>query len=398
MSQTHPTPISTSIRRNDLDWLRVLAVLLLVPFHSALVFVQDPHSIMYVKDALNSAELVRIASFIHQFHMPLLFFIAGASSYYALGVRSAGQYLQERVKRLLVPALFGMIVLLPPMTYITQISRGRAVSFWQHYLGFFQVKIYDLAGIGGSFTPGHLWFILYLFIFSLLALPVFVWLRQDASGQRVTTALQRLFARPGAILLFAIPLTLAAAVDLLGDKNPLYYFLVFFLGYLLVSGERYQAALDRVAPFALSLGIVFEILRQTWRLYMAPWSPTWIAFGIIENLNRWLWVVALLGLGHYFLNHRGKILAYLSEAAFPFYILHLPIDTLVAYFIIRLPVGVAPKYLLIVVLTTILTFAIYEAVKRVAPLRFFMGLKPSNRARQYPAPAVPVPLDQALRG
>jgi glucan biosynthesis protein C len=341
---------------------------------------------------------LRIASFIHQFHMPLLFFIAGASSYYALGVRSTVQYLQERVRRLLVPALFGIVVLLPPMTFITQISRGRDVSFWQHYLGFFQVKTYDLAGIGGSFTPGHLWFILYLSLFSLLALPIFAWLRRDASGRRVIIALQRLFARPWAVLLFAIPLTLAAAVNMLDDKNPLYYFTVFILGYLLVTSERYQDALDRAAPFALSLGIVFEILRQSWRLYMAPWSPAWIAYGVMENLNRWLWVVALLGLGHYFLNRRGKILAYLSEAAFPFYILHLPIDTLVAYFIIRLPVGVAPKYLLIVTLTMALTFAVYEVVRHITPLRFFMGLKPSNRARQYPTPAAPVPLDQALRG
>jgi glucan biosynthesis protein C len=396
MSPTSSTPIPTQLRRSDLDWLRVLAVLLLVPFHSALVFVQDPHSIMYVKDVLNSPELVRIAGFIHQFHMPLLFFIAGASSYFALGVRSAGQYLQERVKRLQVPALFGIVVLLPPMTYITQISRGRSVSFWQHYLDFFQIKTYDLAGIGGSFTPGHLWFILYLFVFSLPALPVFVWLRRSASGQRLVRAIQRLFAHPGALLLFAIPLTLAAAVNLMGDKNPLYYFLVFFLGYLLVTSERYQDALDRAAPFALSLGIVAELVRQTWRPYVPQWSPTWIAFGVMENLNRWLWVVALLGLGHYFLNRRGRFLAYLSEAAFPFYILHLPIDTLVAYFIIQLPVGVAPKYLLIVGLTTALTFAVYEVLKCIAPLRFCMGLKPSKKALQIPAPGAVVPLDRVL--
>lgn len=166
---------------------------------------------------------------------------------------------------LLVPALFGIVVLLPPMTYITQLSRGRSVSFWQHYLGFFQIKTYDLAGIG-----------------------------------------------------------------------------------------------------------------------------------VMENLNRWLWVVALLGLGHYFLNRRGKILVYLSEAAFPFYILHLPIDTLVAYFIIKLPLGVAPKYLLIIGLTAALTFTVYEALKRIAPLRFCMGLKPSKEALQIPAPGAAVPLDRVL--
>jgi glucans biosynthesis protein C len=130
-------------RRVDLDWLRILAVLLLVPFHSALVFVLNPQSVMYVKDTVNSPFLDRAAGWVHQFHMPLLFAVAGASTWFALGGRTPGQYARERVLRLLV-------VLLPPMTWITSLAAGRTESLARHWLGFFRIDGSDLAGIGGT--------------------------------------------------------------------------------------------------------------------------------------------------------------------------------------------------------------------------------------------------------
>lgn len=377
-------------RRNDLDWLRVLAVLLLVPFHAALIFVQNPYSIMYVKDSINSRFLDAMAGCIHQFHMPLLFAVAGMTSFLALGVRSWSQYLQERFTRLFIPLLFGVVFLLPPMTYITQVSRGRQISFWQHYLNFFRIDPAHLDGIGGTFTPAHLWFILYLFIFSLLALPLFVLLRRPGSQ----AALQRIagfFEKPLAVFLFALPLALAASLDLLGDKNPLYYFGVFFFGYVLMTDARYQQAIDRHAWLALLVGVFFQYLRLTWRVQAAEWSALWIVYGLMEQFNRWLWVLGILGLGHRFLNRGGKALAYLSASSFPFYILHLPITTLVGYGLIRLTLGWAGKYPLIVVLSTLATFLVYEAARRAAPLRFALGMKaPKKRMAATTGAGLPV--------
>jgi fucose 4-O-acetylase-like acetyltransferase len=109
---------SGATRRFDLDWLRFLAVLLLVPFHAALVFVRDPAYISYVKDQQESAVLKTAADLVWQFHMPLLFFIAGAGAWFGLGARGAAGYARERVLRLLVPYCFGTVVLVPPMLYV----------------------------------------------------------------------------------------------------------------------------------------------------------------------------------------------------------------------------------------------------------------------------------------
>lgn len=367
-----PTP--TPPRRNDLDWLRVLAVLLLVPFHAALIFVQDPNSIVYVKDTRNSAFLANMAGFIHQFHMPLLFAISGAASGLALGVRSPGQYLRERALRLLVPLLFAVFVLIPPMTYLTRLARGETLSFGEHYLGFFRLDLNDLSGLQGTLTPAHAWFILYLLIFSLVALPGFLWARraehQPLLG-RVATRLEKRLA----LFWLVIPLALMAAIDVLGDKNPFYYFAVFCLGYLLITDPRYPAALKRDAPVALAVGLLFAVLRQVWQPHFATWSLPWIGYELMGQATRWLLVLALLGWGQRGLQGGGRALRYLSEAVFPFYLLHLPITTLVGYFAIRLEMPIGVNYLLIVVVSTLLTFGVYELTRRVAVMRFLLGMK-----------------------
>jgi peptidoglycan/LPS O-acetylase OafA/YrhL len=375
-----------SIRRHDLDWLRVLAVLLLVPFHSALIFVMDPDSIMYIKDTVNSEFLDRMAGFIHQFHMPLLFAISGASTYLALGFRGAGQYLRERVSRLLVPALFAMVVLLPPMTYITRLARGEQMAFGQHILGFFRLNPDDLAGYYGTLTPAHTWFIIFLFVFSIIALPLFLLERRERF-HRISTKISTFLARPFALFLLVIPLALAASLDILGDKNPVYYFLIFCCGYLLMTSPSYQKAIQQTAWVALLLGMVFEVLRQTWHPNFNEWSLPWIGYGLlVEQSVRWLWVLAILGFGQRYLNNGGRVLRYLSEAAFPFYILHLPINTLVGYFIIQLDIPIAVKYLAIVGTTILITFLIFELVRRVSPLRVLFGMKSQSGAQPTALP------------
>jgi surface polysaccharide O-acyltransferase-like enzyme len=338
-----------------------------------------------------------MAGFVHRFHMPLLFAISGASTYLALRVRGPGKYLLERVQRLLIPALFTIVVLLPPMTYITRLARHQGGSFIKHFIGFFEVNPNDLAGVYGSWTPAHTWFILFLMIFSLIALPMFM-LERRSKDHRVTAAIASFLEKPIALLLLFIPLALAVSLDLLGDKNPLYYFLVFCIGYLLMTDPRYQDSIDRIAPAALVLGIAFEVVRQAWQPSLQEWSLPWVGYGLMEQANRWLLVLAILGFGHILIRSGGPVLRYLSDAAFPFYILHLPINTLVGYYVIQLDTVLAVKYLLIVFLTGLLTFGVYEVVRRSAVTPFLFGIKvhamTSAKTSSRPASAVQSPLIQ----
>ncbi len=369
----------TSPRRSDLDWLRTLAVLLVLPFHSLLVFVQKPDSVVFMKDTIDCYYCDKIAGFIDVYHMPLLFVIAGMSTAFALKKRSGGQYLGERVLRLLMPLLFGIAFFVAPMTYITQVAQGKALSFWQHYANFFTFGP-DITGRSGTFTPAHLWFILFLFFFSLVALPLFLLLQARQSHQAVQ-GMGRFFEKPIALLLLGLPIAIAGRTEFMGATNPIYYLVVFVTGYLMMTDERYQKAIDRDWPWMLILAVILETMRDTGWPYTVDNTLPRALRDVAMELNRWVWVLAILGIGRRLLNRTGKVLDYLSEAAYPFYLMHFLVLTAVTYYVVQIQAAIPVKYLLIVAIAFAITFLMYEAARRIAPLRFLLGMK-SHKAPQ----------------
>jgi glucan biosynthesis protein C len=187
-------------RRWDIDWLRVLAVLLLFYYHPARIFYSWGG--WYIESTHKSKGLSYIALFIEHWHMPMFFLLAGISTWFALRFRSGGQYVKERFKRLLVPFIFGLLVIVHPQIYFELLHNHRiarrTVSYLQFYPHFFDGRYTD------EFDMGHLWFIAYLFLFSLVSLPLFLYLKRD-SGQRVIDRLAGFLTRPGMIFLLAIP-------------------------------------------------------------------------------------------------------------------------------------------------------------------------------------------------
>ena len=363
---------SSSERRHDLDWLRVLGVLLLIPFHVALIFVFDPFTIMYIRDSVNSRVLAEVTGFIHMWHMPMLFMISGAATWFALGVRSAGEYIRERFLRLFIPLFFGLLTFVPFTIYI---QHSDVLSLQQGYAGFFRIDLNRLDGMNGAFTPAHLWFILFLFIFSLVGLPIFQWLRTE-KGRRVIERLGTAMETPLSLTVLGIPLTLAAATGILGDMNPLYYFLIFFFGYVFASDIQFQKSIDRLTWIALAYGIFETAINILFPIRnFAPWTPQWMVLGFTYQLGRWALTLATLGLGHRFLNFTNKVLRYASEAAMPFYLLHMTFSVITGYFVVQLDAPVGVKYPLIVLVATGLTLLGYELVRRWNVTRLLFGMR-----------------------
>jgi glucans biosynthesis protein C len=364
-------------RRYDLDWLRVLGVLLLIPFHVALIFVFDPFTIMYIRDSVNSRVLAEVTGFIHMWHMPMLFVISGAATYFALGLRSAGEYIRERFSRLFIPLVFGLLTFVPFTIYL---QHSDVLSFREGYVKFFQIDLEQLDGMSGAFTPAHLWFILFLFVYSLVGLPIFLWLRSE-KGKRVITALGAMIQSPLGLILWGIPLTLAAATGILGDMNPFYYFLMFLYGFILASDARFQYSIDKSTWFALAFGVLAAVLNIIAPIRDYPaWTVPWMLLGLTYQMGRWMLTLAVLGLGHRFLNRSGNLLRYASEAAMPFYLLHMTFSVVTGYFVIQLNAPVVIKYPLIVLIATALTLAAYEMVRRWNVTRWLFGMKPARKA------------------
>ena len=206
-----------SQRLRYIDWLRVLAVLLLFPFHVGRVF--NAGEAFYVKGPEVSDTASRVMGFFSFWHMPLLFLLAGASTYLALGRRSRKQYAGERLRRLLVPFVFGMLVLIPPQTwYGARFNSGYDGSYPSYLFGgdFLQVEAGRDDYFGGLGT-GHLWFILYLLVFSLVALPL--WGGRRGEGSRLA-GLSRFLAHPVGWLATGVALgAIAEFLDFDGE-NP----------------------------------------------------------------------------------------------------------------------------------------------------------------------------------
>ncbi len=391
--QTQVSSAATGERRHHIDWLRIGAVFLLIPFHTARIF--DIWEDNYVKNAQTSDALSYMIAVIAPWHMPLLFVLAGAASWFALGRRTGGQYLAERAKRLLVPFLFGLLVIVPPQVYLAELKRpGYPDSFLQFYPSFFDLPGSDLTGYNGGFTPGHLWFILYLAVFSAVALPAFLYLR-TLSGSRVVSRLAGLMQYRGAIFLLAVPIAFLAALPGVSGKNPFTYMGLFMCGYLLLSDAGFQQAIARERLMALVGGVLaMGITLPLMAWYNNPTTertPLFILFHFLVYFNMWFWIVALLGYAQKYLAFSNKLLGYASEAAYPFYILHQTIIILIGYYVVQWNIGVGPKFLIIGVTAFLGTVLVYELfVRRTNLTRLLFGMKPLpketvTRVMQQPA-------------
>ncbi len=157
-------------------------------------------------------------------------------------------------------------------------------------------------------------------------------------------------------------------------------FNIFLLGYILVTNEDYQKAINRDKTVYLILGIIFEIILQCYSNNFPAWSLIWISYELMRTANRLLWVFVILGFGNIYLDYPSKILSYLSKSSFPIYILHLPINTFVGYFIVKTNLGLFLKFFLIVLLTTLISFSAYEVIRRIDLLCFLLGIKTGNKS------------------
>jgi glucan biosynthesis protein C len=368
-------------RRNDLDWIRILAVFLLIPFHTARLF--DTFETFYLKNAQLSAALSYIVIyFLNKWQMPLLFLVAGASSWLALRSRSGGQYALERLKRLMVPFVFGTLVLVPPQMYFALLHRGStSASFLRYYPTFFQLRpagMPDYTGVG--FTWAHLWFILNLFVISLIALPLMLGLKTKV-GQRITSGLAGFLGRGPAILLLALPLPFVRFFLPEVDGKPFFgYLLLFLYGFLLMSEEGFGKALERNRWTALLLGVAFTGIDYAVALSgarFADFSLPSILLYLAASFNTWFLLAAILGFGQKYLNVDNGLLRYSREAAYPFYILHQTAIVAIGYYVVRWNAGILPKFLVIALGALVLCVVLYDlAVRRINVLRFLFGMRP----------------------
>jgi glucans biosynthesis protein C len=364
-----------------IDWLRVIAVLLLILFHTARIFdIWDP---FYVKNAETSSFLsYSVITFLNQWQIPLLFLLAGSSTWFALAIRSGKEYAAERLKRLLLPFLFGILVIVPPQAYLARFQKlGYNANYLKFLMDYFRVRG-DLTGYTGLFTPGHLWFILFLFAFSLASLPFLLYLRGSA-GRKWISRLANSCENHLGLLLFLVPLIVAGALPDIGGKNPFVYITLFVYGFILVADVRFQKILDNFRWAALILGLITLaglIALEAINLPTPKYSWGDILSFLLRTTDTWFWLMAILGFGQRYLNRTNPFLAYAAEGSYPFYILHQTVIVIIGYFVVQWDASTAVKYILIAGASLTATTLLYDRlVRHINLARFLFGMKPLPR-------------------
>ncbi len=225
-------------RRYDLDWLRVAVIIMLIPFHAAVMF--DAGGDFYVRNAVPSRALAGFTDAVGAWGMQLLFFVAGASCWFALRKHRWRRLMGERALRLLLPLVVALLTINPLMGYFGRLFHaGVRESFWAYYPRFFSFSADDFTGYAGHLTPAHLWFVLFLFVLILAASPLFLWL-QRPRGRRFTARLAALLSRPGAFLLVPIILLFSDAVPDVAERNVAAFFIFLIAGFVWMAEPRLQ--------------------------------------------------------------------------------------------------------------------------------------------------------------
>lgn len=383
-------PAELSARRYDLDWLRIIAILTLLFYHTGMIYVSWG---WHIKSPEHSVPMEEVMRWLHRWRMPLLFFISGGGTFFALQKRSFSGYAGERVRRLFIPLVFGMFVVVPPQIYFEWIFRGRfSGSYAEFYPNVFGFEPYQDGGTGGAFSWHHLWFICYLFFYSLISIPVFRWLK-GVAGQRFTDRVGRLIARPGGALTLAGLLLLndLALGGFFPNEthaliNDWAYFvqnlLLFWLGYVLISRRVFWQTLADQRRIFLFATLVCTIILYTAR---AVWGGQAIDDSALSrtlfSFNRlcltWFSVLMTVGYGYRYLNTNKPILKHLNEAVYPFYILHQTVIILIGYYVLtETGLGVYDGFLVVSLSSLVVCVGIYLVLIRPFQLtRLLFGMK-----------------------
>ena len=417
---TSATLVAASIaRRQDLDLIRAAVVGGLVFYHTALLFPVG----FSVSEGPTTLVLTVGVLFAQLWGMPLLFMVAGSGVWHSLGTRSPGRFARERLTRLLVPLVIGMVLVVPPQIYYAmRFEAGDPGPYWQFLLRFFDVRpvarfpaFLEGSGPDPQFHLAHLWFLYYLLIWSLLLLPVFLYLRGQA-GQRLVERLTALREGPWGVVLLAVPIAVLEAVLgtwKLGGWNSYSYLVFLFYGYLLAADRGLREALRRrwAQSLAVGLGLLPVLLviassdlgnaDRVVALDHDLWSVLWRA---LKATAGWALTAGLIGLAACVTRRRGQRepspprrrwssrvpVGYAREAVLPFYVLHQTPVVILGFYVLQWDTNIVVKYLVISVGALASTLCVYELlVRRTRVTRVLFGMPATATSSASPSSSDP---------
>lgn len=355
-----------------IDWLRVIALGILWVYHTGLVF----NGVMNfsIMNSESIPGLYDVLYFFHEWRLGLLFFVSGVGTYFAIKKYGSG-FIKERVRRILIPLIFGVLIIVPPQIYIERIYNGFYYdSYLQFYLQSFGKGFYPY----GDISWQHLWFLAYLFLYSAIVILTYSFFA------KIKILLYKITP-----LLMIIPLIVSEALlkpYSLGVQNIVQdmamfvsYFLIYCCGILFCSNISIFEKIQQQKHICLIAAIVLTILT-----YLLPLILK-VAYGIynldyyidsfIHSAHRWFCILAIVGYAIKYLNKENRFISATNPAVLPLYILHQTMIIVIGYPVIQWQMNPWLKFLIIVVVTLGMSYILtFFFIRRVKLLRKLFGV------------------------
>ena len=375
-------------RRHDLDALRALAFALLIAYHLCMLYVFDWG--WHIKSGYQYPWLQWPMLFVNRWRMDLIFLVSGMAAAFLIKPGQTLGFVRLRSLRLMLPLVFGILVIVPIQPYVEGVSKGVVQpGFVQFLMEYFSGKRWPVDAFSGwenGYTWNHLWYLAYLWVYTM-ALALIAKPLEAAPVLRLRARLVGLRG-PALMVLPALPLLFYTLVlqarfpddgDFIHDwyRNAV-YFTVFLYGYLIAKDDGFWAEAVRLRKASLIAALAcvapYLVLVATVPDDLPYWQQ--VTIWILRNLYVWMMLLAILGWSHALLNKPFRWLPWAREAVYPWYLLHQSLIVLFAYWLVPLKLGGALEASLVLAAAVAGCWIVFATVRRVSWLRPLFGLKP----------------------
>lgn len=373
-------------RHYDVDWLRVLAFVTLIFYHIGMFYVADWG--WHVKSQYQSTQIQSLMILVNQWRIPLIFFISGFALSMAEPKMSSLTLLRIRFIRLFIPLVIGMYVIVAPQAYYQAVQNSAlSISFWPFFLEYVNPRTSLLPKMQhsslGLLTWNHLWFLAYLWHYTLVYLLIKPLLTHLGGKIKCLT--------PNLFLVFLLPILIITAFGLwlkphfpktnaLTDDwyNHSLYFSLFCFGYFAAKSESAWSYIGSHRKIWFCSGVITYVGILVFN------ETAWFAFdNVLSNTlktvwvytNMWSWLLAVVGFATTYLNRPSATLDYLNQAILPWYILHQSAIIIIAMNVAPYQLGGFYESGALIVITFVVCAVSYEVIRRFNVTRFMFGMK-----------------------
>lgn len=380
-----------------LDWLRIIAFGLLVPYHVGMYYVRwDFH----VKSPFAGPGLEPWMMLSSPWRLCLLFIVSGAATSFMLARGASGALLRSRTRRLLLPLVCGMVLIVPPQSYFEVVQKYAYAGSYLDFLGLYFSGYKGFCASAGHClilpTWNHLWFLPYLWVYTLVLWSLLK-LRPnalDALARVANRALQGAW-----LILLPIAAIIVVRLALYARFPTTHAFFGDWFAHAMYAGMFVAGAV-----FARLPGIWTRLADWRWPAFLAAfacWAGGWALMAslgaqfpspvrlVMYASFQWTALVAAIGFARRHLNADHRWRQQLTEAVFPVYIFHQTWIILLSQALLPLRWLPAVEGPVLTAATFALSWASYEAVRRVGWLRPWFGLSSASSQRSPPHLSIP---------